>query len=252
MIKVEQLNDFKIEFMEKRDKHNELFVAKLAEIHEIKKSLFANYQLENFPKIQSLTNLLKDFSPKLKKFYEEISPNFNVFRILGLHNKEVITHTPFIAYLLSPWDEHKQSDLFLRKFLKRFKFSDINFNDWYVQKEFENIDLRIVNEKTKTAIFIENKIYTDAHSGQISRYFEHWKNYYEKGEFIYLSINGSMPSDNGFDENCFYTKIEIIKKMKLMSYKTDINNWLEDCYDEIKSDKVKYTVLQYMELIKHL
>lgn len=211
------------------------------------------YKIEVQENIFTSRGLIEKYKPQIRQFNITNSPDFNVFKILGLHRKEVITHTPFISNLLTPNENHFQSNLFLRKFLERLQvFSDneILHKDWYVKKEYEHIDLRIVNNTLKKAIFIENKIDTDAHSEQLSRYFHDWKINFGNGAFIYLTINGDSPADTGFNE--LYPKKEVMKELKLLSYKTDIYSWLKECYDEIKSDKVRYTILQYMELIKQL
>ncbi len=210
------------------------------------------YKIEFQENIFKSKGLIEKYKPQIRQFNITNSPDFNVFKILGLHRKEVITHTPFISNLLTPNENHFQSNLFLRKFLEKLQiFSDteILHKDWYVKKEYENIDLRIVNKTLKKAVFIENKIDTNAHSGQLSRYFHEWKKF-ESGAFIYLTINGDSPTDTGFNESP--PKEEVLKELKLLSYKIDIYSWLRECYDEIQSDKVRYTILQYMELIKQL
>lgn len=212
------------------------------------------HTLEVADKILKIKDFIDEYKPQIRQFNLENSPNFNIFKVLGLHRKEVLTHTPFISNLLTPNENHHQSKLFLNKFLEKLIFlpsNEILHQDWYVRKEFENIDLRIVNETLRKAIFIENKIDSNAHSGQLSRYFKEWKEKYGHGAFIYLTINGDFPSNSGFDD-MIYPKKEILKELKLFSYKVDIYSWLEESYEEIKSDKVRYTVLQYMELIKQL
>ncbi len=120
--------------------------------------------------------------------------------------------------------------------------------NWLIIKEFEQIDLRLVDEFNKKAIFIENKIDTSSHSGQLSRYFKNWKENYKGGAFIYLTINGAVPNDDGFDE-LIYPKKEIMKEIIIISYKREIFDWLNSSLSQIKSDKVRHTIIQYLNII---
>jgi len=183
------------------------------------------------------------------------APEFNVFSILDRGHLEVLTHTPFLAELLNPRGTHGQKGLFLRCFLRKIlNYSPAEASDpnWYVIKEYEYVDLRIFNYSIRKAIFIENKIYTDAHSGQLSRYFSLWKNhYFENGAFIYLTPDGKAPNEAGFDD-LVWKKDEIMKVLLCLSYKEDICNWLEETLFQIVSPKVRETIIQYIDLIKKI
>src|SRR5438132_6901124 len=48
-----------------------------------------------------------------------IAPDFNIFRVLRLGRKEVITHSPILAHLLDATASHAQKTVFLRAFLDR-------------------------------------------------------------------------------------------------------------------------------------
>jgi len=203
---------------------------------------------------KTFLTLIKNAKPEIENYFKTESPHFNVFKIMGLDRKEVLTHTPFLANLLSPFDSHQQSNLFLKYFLQQvlnFSNQDVENQFWNVRKEYEQIDLRIVNTFLRKAVFIENKIDTVAHSGQLSRYFKNWKENYNGGAFIYLTINGDDPPEEGFDET-FYPKKDILPEIIILSYKKDIYRWLESCIEDIQSKKVQYTVHQYLDLIKQL
>lgn len=222
---------------------------------KLKKDSHEQFLLANVLKIAKLFfRQIEKVKPEIEKYFVEESPNFNIFKIIGLDRKEVITHTPFLANLLSPFDSHQQSNLFLKSFLKQvlnFSNNDIENPSWNVRKEYEQIDLRITNNFLKKAVFIENKIDTVAHSGQLSRYFKKWKENYSGGAFMYLTINGDDPPDEGFDE-LVYSRKEVLSELKVISYKRDIHEWLESCIEEVRSKKVQYTIFQYLELIKQL
>lgn len=207
----------------------------------------------NFNRLNASYNVIKNLSDKLNSTKAE---DFNFFKILGIDHLEVKTHTPFISELLDPNGSHGQKNIFLATFLNStLGFSDKEAQDdnWYVIKEKEHIDIRILNHSLKKAIYIENKINSDAYSGQLSRYYKHWKEGFFQGHgaFIYLTPSGNIPSNNGFDEN-IYPKKEILKELKLFSYHDQIHNWLVDTFPKIQSVKVQHTLSQYIDIIKRV
>jgi len=221
-------------------------------ITEHRAELTENFR-KSYTKLQCNYKIVKELVTELDR---KLSIDFNIFSILDRGRYEVRTHTPFLAELLNPKGLHGQQNLFLSSFLiDLLNISKNNANDpeWNVAKESGYIDLRIVNYNLKKAVFIENKIYTDAHSGQLSKYFKRWKEGYFKGNgaFIYLTPNGDEPASAGFNEKIFQ-KNEIMKEMKLFSYNNDIFNWLNLIYDKIESHRVQQTLKQYIDLIKNL
>jgi hypothetical protein len=219
-----------------------------------KEEIEAAYRYNFIEKFNHASSLIKKYKPEINTYNLEETPNFNIFSILGLHKKEVITHTPFLANLLNEFDSHQHQRLFLDSFLKGVIGLDAKQVDnriWKVIKERENIDLKIINKRDQIAIFIENKIATGAHSGQLSRYFKNWKENYKGGAFVYLTVNGDDPSIEGFNEDT-YSRNLIEKELLKLSYKDNIRKWLELCLPEIKSNKLLYTVKQYLELINIL
>lgn len=271
MITYQTFTNFKNSFSKLSSENITDFHIKLDDLKNIYESFVDNLIYDYKGQINKLGEIITKAKPEIDKWYKENSPNYNVFKILGLENKEVTTHTPFIENLLSPNGSHNQNTLFLNSFLdyikqnKKLDDKDINSNDiknqyWHTEKGTEYVDLRIANNNFKKAIFIENKIYSDAHDGQLSHYFKKWKEEYTGGgAFIYLSINGKNPNKEGYDENYekdgenFKYRREIIEReLKTISYKEDIKSWLENLIDLIESETVKFTIKQYLKLIELL
>jgi hypothetical protein len=205
--------------------------------------------------------LERDFSI-INEFVEESalywSKNFNVFSILGRGELEVQTHTPFLAELLDPAGSHGQKNLFLKSFLTMLiKLPEIEaaHPNWRVKTENERIDLRVENYVLKKAIFIENKIRTGAHSGQLSRYFKIWIDGYCKGNgaFIYLSPDREKgpPGEDGFDPKWCPRDI-VLERLQIWSYQGEVCSWLAKTLPMVKSPRVKETVSQYIDLIEKL
>jgi hypothetical protein len=226
-------------------------------------------QYKNFVK-QHQTEIVDDFKKdfkKLKHGYQFIqsllidlnkkeASEFNIFSILERDRYEVRTHTPFLAELLDSKGTHGQRNLFLSTFLTKllgYLDGEAIHPDWYVIKESEYIDLRLVNYSLGEAVYIENKIDSDAHSGQLSRYFKKWKEGFSKGRgaFIYLTPNGTNPGKDGFDEKIYQRKL-VINELKPFSYRENIVGWLESTFQQIQAPRVQQTIKQYIDLIKTL
>ncbi|KWT86789.1 PD-(D/E)XK nuclease family protein [Candidatus Magnetominusculus xianensis] len=227
-------------------------------------------------KEQQETSLLltfKDLKPKIQEYMEEEAihrrehaPEWNSFRVLGIETKEAEFHTPFLYGLLSPYGSHGQGRLFLDSFLRMigekvpgFYKGDIPNPNWHVEREAEQIDLRICNDRLNIGFFIENKIYTGIRSGQLSRHFKLWQERYEDinrdGGVFYLTIRGDEPSEAAFDSEGEFTRSEIelkLGKTRLLSYKRDVKNWLEGTVATITPQKLKQSIIQYIEIINEL
>lgn len=205
---------------------------------------------------KQIKKILEDHKDDISNYHYLMAPEWNVFRLMGMERYEVAFHTPFLYELLIPYGSHGQGSLFLNTFLLMvagFSEDEIGHPNWHVRREHEYIDLRIVNGVLRKAVFIENKIDTKAHSGQLSHYFDLWKNNYpEGGAFIYLTIDGMKPPEEGFDPNCSDTRGELENSLLLRSYRMDIHNWLESILERIKSEKVKQSIIQYINTIENL
>lgn len=243
MIREEQFNKFLKRYEEFKKQHEIEILERFTQDYQ---SFINSYQV--------VKNLVDELNRKEAQ-------EFNVFSILDRGHLEVLTHTPFLANLLNPKSSHGQKNLFLRLFLmelsnysKSIVESDAFDHNWFVVKESEFVDLRIVNYSLRKAIFIENKIYTDAHSGQLSRYFQLWKDGYfgGNGAFIYLTLHGDEPNDSGFDPDAIYDKAKIMEQLICLSYQINICVWLEKAISQIEAPRVKQTVKQYIDLIKIL
>ncbi len=214
------------------------------------------------------SQLLQDFGLIKKSFLErqkEISeyqrlyaPEWNVFRVIGMERYEVAFHSPFLTELLKPRGSHGQGRLFLNSFLKQIgglTTTEIESSGWYVVSETENIDLRISNDALQKAIFIENKIDTIAHSEQLSRYYELWRDQYSNGgAFVYLTIWGDPAPDRGFGQSppYKYSRQEIEASLRRLSYKRNISDWLTSMLGMIEPQKLKQSIIQYIETIDNI
>jgi len=167
---------------------------------------------------------------------------FNIFTLLLKSGDEVNLHTKFIYELLNPNGSHHQGRLFLDLFLKEL-FLDTPKERVEAFREKDNIDILL--QSSESAIIIENKIYTQDHSSQLSRYWKQIKGqgYKESNmHLIYLTLFGEQPLEE-----------EIRDKVLTISYKEEITAWLKLSIDEVEEIPVlRETLIQYLHLVKEL
>ena len=240
-----KVRDFKENFCSFREKFQ-----RFVDEHE---TIIVEGFKKDFGKVSNGYSKIKDLCELINK---KEATDFNVFSILDRDRYEVRTHTPFLFELLNSKGTHGQGNLFLSTFLTKllsYNEEEAFHPNWHVIKESEYIDLRLENYSLGKAIYIENKIDSDAHSGQLSRYFKKWKEGFSKGEgaFIYLTPKGTNPSEDGFDEEIYQRKL-VIEELKPFSYREDILDWLESIFKKIQAPRVQQTIHQYIDLLKTL
>lgn len=198
---------------------------------------------------------------------ESAAHRFNVFQILKMERAETRTHSPFLANLLNPRGSHGQKTLFLHSFIRKFieEPKSENFihdhTAYGIQEElntgngFIDIWIRSLNPEKPFQIVIENKVYAGDQWNQMTRYRDYldtFKNGWDSKMMIYLSpFENSGPKSHSMSS-------EVLKDLtdkssfRSISYKTDIASWLTKCLDDCKAPKVKHTIEQYLQTIKHL
>lgn len=181
--------------------------------------------------------------------------NFNIFSILKLESKENATHSAFLGELLDPKGSHNLGSLFLKLFLETLDINHINIENSHLILEFYlgerndrektggRVDIFIEDKDFKT-ICIENKIYAPDQNVQIQRYCNHNG---ENNLVYYLTLEGDEP---GIDSK---GKLKSGEHFHLLSYATDIVNWLEKCAKEANNLPIlRESIRQYIILIKKL
>jgi hypothetical protein len=170
-------------------------------------------------------------------------PGFNLFSVLRTNSDEVYLHSRFLAFLLNPKASHGCGTALLKTLLEVLHIKDFDLETASVQAEFKDIDIFVRNAKSQ-AIIIENKIYHHDEDEQIYRYDQLIKRQgYTFITNLYLTLDGSEPSEQS-------TKG---LKVDLISYETDIINWLERCVPLVARDAgLRESVFQYIELLKKL
>ncbi len=151
-------------------------------------------------------------NPDLERL-EALLSQFNIFEAIGAVRQES-RHSDFLAYLLSPKQNHGLGDTFLKRLLQKALGSagpgtvpitpidlDVwNLDDTIVQREWQNIDILVLNEANRLAVIIENKVGSSESPGQLARYgqavSQHYPGWHLLG--LYLTPEGDTASDETF------------------------------------------------------
>lgn len=191
----------------------------------------------------------------------EEARRFNVFEVLGLEDKEVRTHSAFLAQLLDPIGSHGQGALFLEEFLHRVEVPNVgDLSKWRVRTEkytplFGNLDIVLSNYEDKLCIVIENKINARDQSGQLARYHR-WltsMGYPDfRGSLVYLTLRGDPPSKEVSLTIDGKYCAEAEQATRRMSYRKDISELLTTVLPRIEAVAVWEIVRQYIGLIERL
>lgn len=229
--------------------------------------------------IKTLCNSVKHIIKHHKELAKVKGETFNVFSVLNIESKEVLTHSRFIAELLNPKGSHLKGTAFLQHFIDVVHNTAVistdkeqGANEFIVSKKVKvtvekylgtvnlkkgsggSIDILLTDEKNNS-ISIENKIYATDQPLQMVRYYKHNT---VKNTLYYLSLNVSKkPEEYSIlhkkkDGNVLTHLIEDVHYTHI-TYKEQILTWLELCVIEaIDIPILRETIKQYILLIKKL
>jgi hypothetical protein len=243
--------------------------------------------VENF-KIDSnkkrFEKLLLGWRPLVSKIesYEKVNASeYNIFHVLkNIRNKEVITHSPFLSDLLNIDGDHKQGDLFYKEFIKLLNLPDNKFIPdqkilfsitepkyiGLIDKEYNeggsiDILIRYRDSNKHFTIAIENKIGAIDQPKQLQRYYKYLNDVYKENILlVYLSPGGNEPSTgNESDPVQTYSitkklleELKDKKEIRIISYKKEIKELLNNTINDIKAESVRSIVNQYLQIIDFL
>lgn len=218
---------------------------------------------------ESFESLLERFivqEEEVQKVKASKADNYNIFDILAVRHYEAKVHSPFLAHLLDPKGSHEQGKLFYRHFIESvfkedlIKTNLLNGVNLQVETELSSqygfIDIAIRNNSIDNSfiLIIENKIYAGDQERQLERYYEYARNILRLSDkqirILYLKPNRARPG-------AFSINDDLYKKLKgnvlqEIGYKEDILPWLKNLKNEIKAERVKHSLQQYMDVIKTL
>ena len=211
-------------------------------------------KMDEYKEIENLLNIVKsriDTHNEFKKEYDkQLAFDFSLFNFFSIGENKV---SQILAYFLDEKQNHGQGNLFLNEFVKTFYNKEID------TKNSINICEKIITENRRIDIYIElngliiaieNKIWADDQHNQLKDYTSYLEKK-SKGNYLLLYLNpyGTEPTTKSIDEN---TKANLIEKekFKIISYKNDIinliNNWLIIC----EADNVSYFLKEFKKYLE--
>lgn len=219
--------------------------------------------------IPSLRELINQFSPILSEIKLErktTTPNYNLFKILNIEYLETVVHTPFLRDLLDIDGLHSQGSLFFDAFLylilPESSFIFRNYQTEYLEIIEEHnisdgrIDILVIHRhplnERKFCIIIENKINASDQKDQLMRYYKYAKENLGLNDsqilLVYLAPVKSLPSEWSISKELRDNLMEF-GTLKILGYLPHIRNWLLYCIEKISSQKLKQTLIQYIEIL---
>lgn len=222
-----------------------------------------------------ITNVLQQVR-LLKNKYDELATvtgeDFNIFSILRIKRREVITHTPILAELLNPHGSHRQRTAFLKLFLeicvKQEKPGNVqqetafyNNPETYRVRSEERPDQAqfdiLLAKGREACIVIENKIGADDQDSQLYRLYQDARKSFSKNQIklIYLTLDGSPPSKEALKAKNGQGKDLSLDDVILRSYREHILRWLEECMKLQEVQRIapiREILFQYRDLLKEL
>jgi hypothetical protein len=165
--------------------------------------------------LNALSNLVVN-CPELTEV-ERLLGRFNLFRVLKFEEGE-IRHSNVLGWLLDPKESHGLGDLFLRRFLMLclndsesghcdldpVEVDSAEIRSVEVLREWQNIDvtIRIQTADGNWVVAIENKVNSQQHSNQLTRYRKVIEESFpdEKKMFLFLCKNREEPDDDAYIE----------------------------------------------------
>ena len=179
---------------------------------------------------------------------------FNPLKVLKVNYFE-IRHSNILSWLLDPTESHNFRELFLRKFLIEILVLNDNitvdiaihdlqnlvYDDFFIKREWKNVDLLIVSKVNKLVILIENKIHAKESKNQLEKYIKIVETEFSKYKIIpvFLTLDGEEASHSSY-ANISYMSVQHILKFVLTLNKDHLNNKI--------CDFIQY----YLQILKEL
>jgi hypothetical protein len=154
---------------------------------------------------------------------------FNIFEILRFPIRDELRHSAFLAFLMRPREVHGLGDAFVKRFLQRALVqssrnsapdiaTELGFWDlgqMEVRREWEEIDIFLLDNRNRLAVIIENKIDAREGKGQLEHYYNLVRHRYPdyKTLAFYLTPTERMPSHEAYLPLGYGTVCEVLDEL---------------------------------------
>ncbi len=224
-----------------------------------------NYKqrLERFS--SSLSEKLQIYREEKRRWDRFLSTDFNVVSEFIIINQKYFRRedrlSDIIACLLDANGSHGQQGKFLDAFLRCLfepdrvaelsgkqplvKREDPTYYNDENQRRRIDITIDFKDDSKDVGIGIENKPWAGEGDGQLAAYYSHLKCKYESAYLIFITPDGRKPKTIcKFDD--------LIKKgeLYLLSYRSDILEWLEECWQLCESDRFRWFLHDFKDYIR--
>lgn len=158
---------------------------------------------------------------------EALLVEFNVFEAVGVVRQE-LRHSDFLSFLLDPQQPHGLGDSFAKRFIQQavsnatlgslpLRPVDVALMDlsgMAVRREWQNIDVLLLDERNRLAVVIENKVGSGEHSDQLSRYLGVVGKWFPRHQRvgIYLTPDGNLPSNRQFAPLAYGAVCQLVER----------------------------------------
>jgi hypothetical protein len=201
-------------------------------------------QLQALGQSQDLLHLKKHLERRAVHKQER----FNVFDALRVTWLE-LPHSNFLAALLDPSGNHKMGDAFLRAFLRAtcptYNPSWV-LNKVQVRREWEHIDISLIDETNGFAVIIENKITSPETGDQLKWYWSKVKELYPglKRVGVFLTPGKSAPSYRRY-KRLDYNAVERLLGEALEESRGRIDDYAREAIEQYRHVLRRHIVNDY-------
>jgi hypothetical protein len=140
-----------------------------------------------------------------------------------------VRHSDFLSFLLTPSESHGLGDLFVKRLLQKaistsagqsLPLTLIDLDTWdldelIVLREWQNIDILLVDQRSQLVVIIENKVHSSEHSEQLQRYWQIAKQHYPGWRIVglFLTPDADPPSDDNYLPIGYQVICEILENL---------------------------------------
>lgn len=182
-----------------------------------------------------------------------IESKINLFQFLDVYKNEVVSS----QFIVSVMEQDKRFAALFFKYIGCVDFIDVEdaiINVEKTLKEYGRADIWIrgENKSENRRIIIENKLFAGDQWKQLSRYRKYLNQKGREGFLYYLTLEGK-PASIGSSrscKDCDMNSDNARKGYKIISYHTEIKNWLEEVKEISEDGFLNMMINHYLEIIE--
>ena len=182
-----------------------------------------------------------------------LSTDFNVFRVIQPDENRL---SNIIADLLDTAGSHGQQRIFLDAFLRLIKQPDLLVRQplmvvregatLYIERSQRRIDVTV--DFGDFGLGIENKPWASEQSEQLNDYCNNLtRKYGTRFCLVYITLDGRQPTSM---PNHLIPELIENRRLHLVSYGSDMLQWLQECCQLCVSDKFRWFLRDFIDYVR--